>query len=197
MCRNFLYEEGYYSFQCFEIVEFLWGTILLYWVMLFCHWWHRCYPSTCNKIAWSFSEKIFSTWLWFWFHDFLFQSWKYPCAQVIFDSDPAPVGRPVPAQIEEMSQAMIRWSSHSFIVSNFMTWKIFKVDWSWPKMFAIFVQYFYFIENYFCCVALTQPQGKFFSRFQARSIVNFDKTKLKLIVRVLPKYFDGKKKWNF
>lgn len=36
------------------------------------------------------------------------QSWKYPCAQVIFDSDPAPVGRPVPAQIEEMSQAMIR-----------------------------------------------------------------------------------------
>ncbi|XP_065211528.1 RNA polymerase II-associated factor 1 homolog [Planococcus citri] len=37
-----------------------------------------------------------------------FKSWKYPCAQVIFDSDPAPVGRPVPAQIEEMSQAMIR-----------------------------------------------------------------------------------------
>lgn len=37
-----------------------------------------------------------------------FQSWKYPCAQVIFDSDPAPVGRPIPAQIEEMSQAMIR-----------------------------------------------------------------------------------------
>lgn len=26
----------------------------------------------------------------------------------MFDSDPAPVGRPVPAQIEEMSQAMIR-----------------------------------------------------------------------------------------
>lgn len=39
---------------------------------------------------------------------FYLQSWKYPCAQVIFDSDPAPVGRPVPAQIEEMSQAMIR-----------------------------------------------------------------------------------------
>ncbi|MCL4138087.1 UNVERIFIED_CONTAM: hypothetical protein GTU68_013758, partial [Idotea baltica] len=37
-----------------------------------------------------------------------FDLWKYPCAQVIFDSDPAPVGRPVPAQIEEMSQAMIR-----------------------------------------------------------------------------------------
>lgn len=40
--------------------------------------------------------------------NFYLQSWKYPCAQVIFDSDPAPVGRPVPAQIEEMSQAMIR-----------------------------------------------------------------------------------------
>lgn len=37
-----------------------------------------------------------------------FKLWKYPCAQVIFDSDPAPVGRSVPAQIEEMSQAMIR-----------------------------------------------------------------------------------------
>lgn len=38
----------------------------------------------------------------------IFQLWKYPCAQVMFDSDPAPVGRPVPAQLEEMSQAMIR-----------------------------------------------------------------------------------------
>ncbi|PSN29950.1 RNA polymerase II-associated factor 1 [Blattella germanica] len=37
-----------------------------------------------------------------------FKVWKYPCAQVIFDSDPAPTGRSVPAQIEEMSQAMIR-----------------------------------------------------------------------------------------
>lgn len=39
----------------------------------------------------------------------VFQVWKYPCAQVIFDSDPAPAGRSVPAQIEEMSQAMIRY----------------------------------------------------------------------------------------
>lgn len=37
-----------------------------------------------------------------------FSNWKYPCAQVIFDSDPAPVGKNIPAQIEEMSQAMIR-----------------------------------------------------------------------------------------
>uniref|UniRef100_A0A1B0DI29 RNA polymerase II-associated factor 1 homolog n=2 Tax=Phlebotomus papatasi TaxID=29031 RepID=A0A1B0DI29_PHLPP len=37
-----------------------------------------------------------------------FKNWKIPCAQVIFDSDPAPVGKNVPAQIEEMSQAMIR-----------------------------------------------------------------------------------------
>lgn len=38
-----------------------------------------------------------------------FANWKYPCAQVIFDSDPAPIGKNVSAQIEEMSQAMIRW----------------------------------------------------------------------------------------
>lgn len=37
-----------------------------------------------------------------------FNNWKYPCAQVIFDSDPATVGKNVPAQLEEMSQAMIR-----------------------------------------------------------------------------------------
>ncbi|OXA56800.1 RNA polymerase II-associated factor 1 homolog [Folsomia candida] len=40
-----------------------------------------------------------------------FSLWKYPCAQVIFDSDPAPVtmqDRPLASQIEEMSQAMIR-----------------------------------------------------------------------------------------
>ncbi|XP_020812864.1 RNA polymerase II-associated factor 1 homolog [Drosophila serrata] len=37
-----------------------------------------------------------------------FTNWKYPCAQVIFDSDPAPIGKNVPAQLEEMSQAMIR-----------------------------------------------------------------------------------------
>lgn len=37
-----------------------------------------------------------------------FVNWKYPCAQVIFDSDPAEAGKNVPAQIEEMSQAMIR-----------------------------------------------------------------------------------------
>lgn len=37
-----------------------------------------------------------------------FDLWKHPFAQVIFDSDPAPKGRPQPAQMEEMSQAMIR-----------------------------------------------------------------------------------------
>lgn len=37
-----------------------------------------------------------------------FTNWKHPCAQVIFDSDPAPLGKNVPAQLEEMSQAMIR-----------------------------------------------------------------------------------------
>lgn len=34
--------------------------------------------------------------------------WKYPCAQVIFDSDPAPQGVLLKDQIEMMSQAMIR-----------------------------------------------------------------------------------------
>lgn len=37
-----------------------------------------------------------------------FTNWKYPCAQVIFDSDPAESGKNIPAQMEEMSQAMIR-----------------------------------------------------------------------------------------
>ena len=37
-----------------------------------------------------------------------FDLWKYPCAQVIFDTDPAPVGKQFPVQLEEMSQAMIR-----------------------------------------------------------------------------------------
>ena len=34
--------------------------------------------------------------------------WKFPCAQVIFDSDPAPAGLPLKDQLEVMSQAMIR-----------------------------------------------------------------------------------------
>lgn len=37
-----------------------------------------------------------------------FELWKYPFAQVIFDSDPAPKGWSAPVQMEEMSQAMIR-----------------------------------------------------------------------------------------
>merc|ERR1719319_1907462 len=34
--------------------------------------------------------------------------WKYPCAQVIFDSDPAPAGVKPDQQMEQMGQAMIR-----------------------------------------------------------------------------------------
>jgi RNA polymerase II-associated factor 1 len=37
-----------------------------------------------------------------------FEMWKHPCAQVIFDSDPAQKGKTVNEQMEEMSQAMIR-----------------------------------------------------------------------------------------
>jgi len=36
------------------------------------------------------------------------EMWKYPCAQVIFDSDPAPAGVPPAQQNEQMGQAMIR-----------------------------------------------------------------------------------------
>ncbi|EDO42996.1 predicted protein, partial [Nematostella vectensis] len=37
-----------------------------------------------------------------------FQMWGYPCAHVVFDTDPAPRDRKGPAQVDEMSQAMIR-----------------------------------------------------------------------------------------
>ncbi|XP_055957330.1 RNA polymerase II-associated factor 1 homolog [Patella vulgata] len=37
-----------------------------------------------------------------------FKLWQHPFAQVLFDSDPAPKGQSLPAQMEEMSQAMIR-----------------------------------------------------------------------------------------
>lgn len=37
-----------------------------------------------------------------------FDMWKYPCAQVIFDTDPAPSDKNIAGQIEAMSQAMIR-----------------------------------------------------------------------------------------
>ncbi|XP_070576848.1 RNA polymerase II-associated factor 1 homolog [Ptychodera flava] len=37
-----------------------------------------------------------------------FDLWIHPCAQVIFDSDPAVKDKPVVHQVEEMSQAMIR-----------------------------------------------------------------------------------------
>ncbi|XP_071961884.1 RNA polymerase II-associated factor 1 homolog [Antedon mediterranea] len=37
-----------------------------------------------------------------------FKLWTNPCAQVIFDFDPAPKGKSAAVQVEEMSQAMIR-----------------------------------------------------------------------------------------
>lgn len=49
-----------------------------------------------------------------------FVNWKYPCAQVIFDSDPAPNNstKHVTAQLEEMSQAMIRCVFLKILISN-------------------------------------------------------------------------------
>lgn len=40
-----------------------------------------------------------------------FKNWKFPCAQVIFDSDPAPANsnKNFQAQMDEMAQAMIRF----------------------------------------------------------------------------------------
>ena len=45
-----------------------------------------------------------------------FHMWKYPCAQVIFDSDPAPAGVPQAQQMEQMGQAMIRGGRKSIVV---------------------------------------------------------------------------------
>lgn len=45
-------------------------------------------------------------------HFFVFscmQLWRLPFAQVLFDSDPSTTGKTEPQQVEEMSQAMIRW----------------------------------------------------------------------------------------
>lgn len=55
-----------------------------------------------------------------------FNLWKYPCAQVIFDSDPAPIGKGIPAQIEEMSQAMIRYVFYVFIHMSAYSQLIYK-----------------------------------------------------------------------
>ena len=46
------------------------------------------------------------------------EMWKYPCAQVIFDSDPAPAGVPPAQQNEQMGQAMIRGGEHYCQVIN-------------------------------------------------------------------------------
>ena len=43
-----------------------------------------------------------------------FEMWKYPCAQVIFDSDPAPAGLTPAQQFDQMGQAMIRGGKNIF-----------------------------------------------------------------------------------
>jgi len=45
--------------------------------------------------------------------------WKHPCAQVIFDSDPAQKHKTVVAQMEEMSQAMIRSELWLYVLTNY------------------------------------------------------------------------------
>lgn len=53
-----------------------------------------------------------------------FDIWRHPCAQVIFDNDPARKDKPVGEQMEEMNQAMIRWESITFtLVCWFITKK--------------------------------------------------------------------------
>ena len=44
-----------------------------------------------------------------------YDMWKYPCAQVIFDSDPAPAGVPPAQQKEQMDQAMIRGGQCQYV----------------------------------------------------------------------------------
>lgn len=41
--------------------------------------------------------------------------WKHPCAQVIFDTDPATAGKSTAEQMEEISQAII-WYLSIYIV---------------------------------------------------------------------------------
>lgn len=63
-----------------------------------------------------------------------FKLWKYPCAQVIFDSDPAPVGKQMPAQIEEMSQAMIRFVIMSTMLTVILCNNVWFSEVSWMKV---------------------------------------------------------------
>lgn len=52
------------------------------------------------------------------FYTWWFQLWKHAFAQVIFDTDPAPKGKMGMAQVEEMSQAMIRSDPGTCLVRN-------------------------------------------------------------------------------
>lgn len=51
------------------------------------------------------------------------QMWINPCAQVIFDSDPAPKDISAPAGVEMMSQAMIRYIQSFYPDGLFMKHK--------------------------------------------------------------------------
>lgn len=55
--------------------------------------------------------------------------WINPCAQVIFDSDPAPKDISAPAGVEMMSQAMIRYIQSFYPDGLFMKHKQTIVLW--------------------------------------------------------------------
>lgn len=71
------------------------------------------------------------------------QMWINPCAQVIFDSDPAPKDMSGPAAVEMMSQAMIRYDQMCFLCSPLQPLFIF--------VFVV-VLFFLFLLNVTCCL---------------------------------------------
>lgn len=48
----------------------------------------------------------------------LLKMWQHPSAQVIFDTDPAILGKLADEQMEEMSQAMIRLGDFSSVTHD-------------------------------------------------------------------------------
>lgn len=75
----------------------------------------------------------------------LYQMWINPCAQVIFDSDPAPKDISGPAGVEMMSQAMIRCLlcaavfKHSWLHKYTLTHLFFTGEWWMRKEISLWL----------------------------------------------------------
>lgn len=73
------------------------------------------------------------------------QMWINPCAQVIFDSDPAPKDMSGPAAVEMMSQAMIRYDQMCFLCSPLQPLLFL-------FLFLLLFCFFLFLLNVTCCL---------------------------------------------